>query len=221
MLRKALVVFANHLRLGSETVSQLVTKLGSSTWGRNRQSRERDPTNLLPLHFLLKADNYLNMPASFLPSRAFTSVIQQQVCEWKTSTALGTWGQQSWLPDTPAACWHSSGINQVSGCRGSRVREGVERGQNGECNHRNQRWTNQGTSRLMVHLAKWRCGERLTTATAAAASWIKKKASASMCSQGGPRSCSVTMRQLEPSGRQEDRGPSHHPTGVCCCGVCL
>lgn len=96
-----------------------ITKLGSSTWGRDRQSRERDPTNLLPLHFLLKADNYLNMPASFLPSRAFTSVIQQHVCEWKTSTALGTWGQQSWLPDTPAACWHSSRKNQVSGCEGS------------------------------------------------------------------------------------------------------
>lgn len=56
------------------------------------------------------------MPASFLPSRAFTSVIQQHVCEWKTSTALGTWGQRSRLPDTPAACRHSSGTNQVSGC---------------------------------------------------------------------------------------------------------
>lgn len=93
-----------------------ITKLGSSTWGGDEQSRERDPTNLLPLHFLLKADNYLNMPASFLPSRAFTSVIQQHVCEWKTSTALGTWGQQSWLPDTPAACRQGSGTNQVSGC---------------------------------------------------------------------------------------------------------
>lgn len=94
-----------------------ITKLGSSTWRRDKQSGERDPTNLLPLHFLLKADNYLNMPASFLPSRAFTSVIQQHVCEWKTSTALGTWGQQSRPPDTPAACWHGSRTNQVSGCR--------------------------------------------------------------------------------------------------------
>lgn len=136
-----------------------ITKLGRSTWGRDRQSRERDPTNLLPLHFLLKADNYLNMPASFLPSRAFTSVIQQHVCEWKTSTALGTWGQQSWLPDTPAACWHSSRTNQVSGCEGSgggRGR-GKGKGQNGGCNHRNQWWINQGTSRLTMYFAKWKC----------------------------------------------------------------
>lgn len=116
-----------------------ITMLGSSTWGRDRPSRVRDPTNLLPLHFLLKADNYLNMPASFLPSRAFTSVIQQHVCEWKTSTALGTRGQQSRLPDTPAACRHSSGTDQVSWCRGSGMGGGG--GERAECRTQPQKPT--------------------------------------------------------------------------------
>lgn len=138
-----------------------ITMLGSSTWGRDRPSRVRDPTNLLPLHFLLKADNYLNMPASFLPSRAFTSVIQQHVCEWKTSTALGTRGQQSRLPDTPAACRHSSGTDQVSWCRGSGMGGGGGRGQNAERNHRNQQWTNQGASGLTMYLCQTEVRGRL------------------------------------------------------------
>lgn len=114
-----------------------MAKLGHFCLGKGQVSREREPTDLLPLHCLLKADNYLNMPASFLPSRAFTSVIQQHVCEWKTSTALGTWagtwGRAELLPDTSAACGHSSRAIQMSGCR-------VRGGEDGECSrsHRNQ-----------------------------------------------------------------------------------
>lgn len=96
-----LVLFLSHPRLRDDGRDDGITTLGSSTWGRGRLRRVRDPTNLLPLHFLLKADNYLNMPASFLPSRAFTSVIQQHVCEWKTSTALGTWDSKAGLPTPP------------------------------------------------------------------------------------------------------------------------
>lgn len=105
----------------SQRLRSPVAKLGHFCLGKGQVSREGEPTDLLPLHCLLKADNYLNMPASFLPSRAFTSVIQQHVCEWKTSTALGTWagtwGGAELLPDTSAACGHSSRAIQMSGCR--------------------------------------------------------------------------------------------------------
>lgn len=107
--RKVLVFPIHRLRFP-------VTKLGHFYLGKGQVSREREPTNLLPLHCLLKADNYLNMPASFLPSRAFTSVIQQHVCEWKTSTALGTWGQQSCFPTPLLPVGTAAGQN---GCQGA------------------------------------------------------------------------------------------------------
>lgn len=64
-------------------------------------------------------------------------------------------GTAKLLPDTPAACGHSSRTIQVSGCRDGGVGMGEGRMDNG--NHRNQWWEDQGASRLTRHLAGWKC----------------------------------------------------------------
>lgn len=151
-----------------------IAKLGSSTWGRGRLCRVRDPTNLLPLHFLLKADNYLNMPASFLPSRAFTSVIQQHVCEWKTWTALGTWDSKAGLPTPPLLVSTAAGQTRCRRAGAGGWGWGRD-GQNGECNHRNQQQANQGASGPTMCPAEWKCEGDSTRTIARAASWIRNQ----------------------------------------------
>lgn len=140
----------------SQRLRSPITKLGHFCLGKGQVSREREPTDLLPLHCLLKADNYLNMPASFLPSRAFTSVIQQHVCEWKTSTALGTWagtwGRQSCFP-TPQL---PVGIAAAGQCRCRAAGWGEGRMENA-VTETNGGKARGGVSRLTVHLAGWRC----------------------------------------------------------------
>lgn len=140
LVRESVSTISKSPRLRDDGCDDGITTLGSSTWGRGRLSRVRDPTNLLPLHFLLKADNYLNMPASFLPSRAFTSVIQQHVCEWKTSTALGTWDSKAGLLTPPLLVGTAAGQTECRRAGATGWGRGQGRGQHGECNHR----TNSG-----------------------------------------------------------------------------
>lgn len=108
------------------------------------------------------------MPASFLPSRAFTSVIQQHVCEWKTSTALGTWDSEAGLPTPLLLVGTAAG---QTGCR----RAGAGEGAAWRVQPQNQQRANQGASGLMMHLAEWKCEGDSTRTIARAASWIRNQ----------------------------------------------
>lgn len=60
--------------------SHIPRPLTFQSWGWNR-------THLLPFHLVLEVDDYFDVPASFFPGRAISSVIQQHVCGQETSTA--------------------------------------------------------------------------------------------------------------------------------------